>query len=401
MQDKLSLLPEYAFPRLRNLLKDVKSKKEPIEMHIGEPKHLIPKQFINFSNENINEFGFYPPNEGVLELRVAITNWLIKRYGILNIDPDKNVMTLNGSREGLFNSALALCPKKKNNKKPVILMPNPFYQCYLVASLIAGSKPIMLNTSKENNYLPELEKINKKVLSQTSIFYVCSPTNPQGGIAKKDWWKKILTLAEENDFIVFSDECYSEIYHETIPTGALEVANQIGVDFNRIVIFNSLSKRSNLPGLRSGFVASGEKNIIKLKKLKSYSGAPNPIPLQRIAAKVWNDEEHVNMNRKIYKSKILKVNEIFSKLENFSPPEAGFFIWLKVKNDEKTTKKLWKYHGVKVLPGSYLSGDRPYLEKKNKQLNNFIRIALVSKEEQVISGAKKIVDYIQNEEFRG
>ena len=194
MQNKLSLLPEYAFPRLRNLLKDIKSEKNPVEMHIGEPKHSIPKKLINFSNESINEFGLYPPNEGILELRVAITNWLQKRYGVFNIDPDKNVMTLNGSREGLFNSAIALCPSKKNSKKPFVLMPNPFYQCYLVASLIAGSKPIMLNTSKASNYLPELDKIDKKVLSQTSIFYVCSPTNPQGGIASKEWWKKIVIL---------------------------------------------------------------------------------------------------------------------------------------------------------------------------------------------------------------
>lgn len=401
MQNKLSLLPEYAFPRLRNLLKDIKSEKNPIEMHIGEPKHSIPKKLINFSNESINEFGLYPPNEGILELRVAITNWLQKRYGVFNIDPDKNVMTLNGSREGLFNSAIALCPSKKNSKKPFVLMPNPFYQCYLVASLIAGSKPIMLNTSKASNYLPELDKIDKKVLSQTSIFYVCSPTNPQGGIASKEWWKKILTLAEKYNFLVFSDECYSEIYYDTIPTGALEIANQVGIDFNRVVIFNSLSKRSNLPGLRSGFVVSGEKNIIKLKKLKSYSGAPNPIPLQRIAAKIWNDEDHVNENRKIYKSKLLKVNKIFKEIDNFYPPEAGFFIWLKVKNDEKITKKLWKDYGVKVLPGSYLSGSKTYLEKKNKQLDNFIRIALVSNEKQVITGAKKIVDCIQNEGVRG
>lgn len=401
MQDKLSVLPEYAFPRLRELLKGIPTKKNSIEMHIGEPKHPITKKFFISLTNDIEKFGSYPPNEGILQLRTAISEWLKKRYKINNIDPDKNVLILNGSREGLFNSALALNPKHKNKKKPYILMPNPFYQCYLVASILSESKPIMINTSKETNYLPDLDKISRKILQQTSLFFICSPTNPQGGIATKKWWRKILLLAEEYNFIVLADECYSEIYYDKVPPGALEIANEIKMDYNRVVIFNSLSKRSNLPGLRSGFLVSGERNIAKIKKLKSYSGAPNPIPLQNVAVEAWKDEEHVKKNRLIYSSKLSKVKEIFKKIKNFSPPDAGFFICLNVKNDEHITKELWKNFGVKVLPGSYLSGKNYYLKNNEPTFEKFIRIALVAKEEDVILGAKKIVDCINSQQFKG
>ena len=231
-----------------------------------------------------------------------------------------------------------------------------------------------VEATPENNHLPDFLAVPKDILRRTTGVYLCSPSNPQGGVATSGYWVKLLKLAERYDFTIFADECYSEIYRNHAPTGALEALNTISADPERLVVFHSLSKRSNLPGLRSGFLATGPENLKRLSQLKSYGGAPLPKPLQYAAAAVWGDEEHVKENRKLYTAKYKLADDILSGLEGYTSPEAGFFLWIAVQDSEKTTVDLWRETGVRVLPGAYLA------QEKNGRNpgQNFIRVALVA-----------------------
>ena len=260
MQNSLpfSELPDYAFPRLRKLLSDTKSPGKEITMHIGEPGHEYPdfieKKILEFSKG----FNHYPPNEGTEGLLLAIAKWIKKRYNISDLNPETDIIVLNGTREGLFNSALALSPRRKNSLKPAILIPNPFYQCYMVAATAAGAEPIFVPATADSGFLPNFSKLPPNILNRTTICYICSPSNPQGAIATEKYWENLFYLAEIYDFKILADECYSEIYRDKIPSGALEILHKVGGDPERLIIFNSLSKRSNLPGLRCGFAAGGK-----------------------------------------------------------------------------------------------------------------------------------------------
>jgi N-succinyldiaminopimelate aminotransferase len=273
-------LPEYAFPRLRALLKGAEPGGPEIAMSIGEPQHAIPDFVPGIMLEHSATLSKYPPNEGIPQLREAISDWLGRRYGVAERyrDPERNILPLNGTREGLFNTCLALSPEIKNGQRPAILLPNPFYQCYAVAATMAGAEPIYLPCTAETGHLPDFAALPANVLDRTTVAYICSPANPQGAVADREYWKTLLGLAETHDFRVFADECYCEIYRDTAPTGALEVLAEIGGDPDRLVIFHSLSKRSNLAGLRSGFAATGAGNMAHMAQLRSYSGAPMPIP---------------------------------------------------------------------------------------------------------------------------
>ncbi|MEK6204741.1 MAG: aminotransferase class I/II-fold pyridoxal phosphate-dependent enzyme, partial [Amylibacter sp.] len=252
--ERFSNLPEYAFPRLRALLDHHPAGGEVVRMTIGEPKHAFPEFITSTITQNAAGFNRYPPNQGAPELLAAISNWLKRRYKVA-MDPDTQIMALNGSREGLFNSCLALCPEQKDGRKPNVLIPNPFYQVYAVAALAANATPVFVSAHQQNGFLPDYASLGADILNDTAIAYICSPSNPQGAVATFEYWVDLINLAEKHDFYIFADECYSEIYRTTPPTGILEVANDIGADPERILAFHSLSKRSNLPGLRSGFAA--------------------------------------------------------------------------------------------------------------------------------------------------
>ena len=396
MQDTLrfSDLPDYAFPRLRTLLEHIKAPSAEIAMHIGEPTHAFPPFIKEKILENIAGFNSYPPNDGTLGLLSAITNWISNRYNVPLLDHRTNVISLNGTREGLFNATIALSPRKKNGECPVILIPNPFYQCYLVAAKAVGAEPVFVPSLSENCFLPDVSRLPENILNRITICYICSPTNPQGGIASYNYWKKLMRLAETYDFKIFADECYSEIYQDKKPAGAIESLHKFGMDPERLIIFNSLSKRSNLPGLRSGFAAGGKKTIAELKKIKSYSGAPCPTPLQFAAEAAWRDEKHVESNRFQYKEKLALADNIFNGKNNYQPPEAGFFLWLQVDNDESITTDLWKTYGVKVLPGSYLSNKNYKVFGGGNPGKKFIRVALVRPIDELNFGLKAISKYI-------
>lgn len=376
--ERFSGLPEYAFPRLRSLLDAHAPGGEVVHMTIGEPKHAMPDFVGDVIAENVADFAKYPPNDGSPELLAAIAGWIARRYGV-SIDADTQAMALNGTREGLFNAAVALCPEEVRGQRPVVLIPNPFYQVYAVAAQAMGAEPVFVPAMAQTGFLPDYTSLPKDILNRTAIAYLCSPSNPQGAVASREDWATLIALAEKHDFQIFADECYSEIYRDTPPAGALEVAAEGGADPERVVIFHSLSKRSNLPGLRSGFVAGGPESISRMKQLRAYAGAPLPLPLQRVAERAWADEAHVAASRALYQEKYTIADAIFSDVPGYHPPQAGFFLWLPVDDGEAAAMKLWTETGVRVLPGAYLARDvggqnpgKPY-----------IRVALVAPKDEM------------------
>lgn len=389
---RFSNLPEYAFPRLRALLDPHAAGDEVLHMSIGEPKHKFPDFVPELLLRHADGFNKYPPNDGAPELRGAIATWLEKRFDLKSVDPDKNVLNLNGTREGLFNAALALCPEEKNGQRPVVLLPNPFYQCYMVAALQAGAEPVFVSAPEENAFLPDFASVPKDLLERTAIVYMCSPSNPQGAVASNEYWQELIALGEKYDFRVFADECYSEIYRDAPPSGALSAAQEMDADPERVVVFHSLSKRSNLPGLRSGFAAGGENSISAMKQLRNYTGAPVPLPIQLVSAAVWADEAHVVKNRELYQRKFDISDRILGNLGGYTSPQAGFFLWLKAGDGEAAALKLWKEAGVRVLPGEYLSRPNdPRLGGGNPGAEYF-RVALVADELEIERGLCAIRD---------
>ncbi|MDH2326629.1 aminotransferase class I/II-fold pyridoxal phosphate-dependent enzyme [Cereibacter sp. SYSU M97828] len=380
--DRFSNLPDYAFPRLRALLDPLPAGGTPVHMTIGEPKHPMPPFVAEVLAENIGGFGIYPANDGTPGLLDAISGWLGRRYGA---DVGTNrIMALNGTREGLFNAALALSPEQKNGKRPAILMPNPFYQVYALAALATGAEPIYVPATAETGFLPDYAALPADLLDRVTIAYVCSPANPQGAVASREYLTSLLALAEKHDFRVFADECYSEIWQTRAPTGALE----IDADPERVFVFHSLSKRSNLPGLRSGFVAGGPEGMARIRKLRAFAGAPLPQPIQAVSERAWRDEEHVDVSRAMYQAKFAMADKVFASMQGYKTPEGGFFLWLPVEDGEKAAVKLWTETGIRVLPGAYLSRDVGGMNPGA----NYIRVALVAPIEDLQPGLVTLRD---------
>lgn len=384
--ERFSNLPDYAFPRLRKLLDVHPPGGDPIAMTIGEPRHPMPDFVGAILAANLGGFGVYPPNNGTPELLAAISAWIARRYAVAI--PEDCLMVLNGTREGLFNAAIALCPETKHGKKPVILMPNPFYQVYAVAALAVGAEPVYVPATAATGHLPDYGSLPKDVLDRVALAYICSPANPQGAVASTDYLADLLALAEKHDFKVLADECYSEIWRVSLPPGILRVAASARADQERVLAFHSLSKRSNLPGLRSGFVATGPETMLRLRQLRSFAGAPLPLPLQKVAEACWNDEAHVSASRTLYQGKFTAADGLFSGLQGYRSPEGGFFLWLPVEDGEQAALKLWRETGVRVLPGAYLSRDAG----GQNPGKGYIRVALVAPMEETFRGLTQLRD---------
>ena len=381
---RFNSLPEYAFPRLRRLLDAHAPGAAPIAMTIGEPRHPMPDFVGPILAGSLQGFGQYPPNDGAPELLDAIAAWVARRYGVTLAE--NRLMVLNGTREGLFNAAVALCPETKHGKRPVVLMPNPFYQVYAVAALAMGAEPVYVPATAATGFLPDYGSLPRDILDRTAIANLCSPANPQGAVADRDYWADLLALAETHDFRIFADECYSEVWHSAPPPGILAAAQ--ATDPERVLAFHSLSKRSNLPGLRSGFVAGGPDAIARMRQLRAYAGAPLPLPLQRVAQAAWADEAHVDASRSLYHAKFAMADAIFASVQGYKPPAGGFFLWLPVADGEQAALTLWQQTGVRVLPGAYLSrdvaGDNPG--------KGYIRVALVGGPEETQRGLTRLRD---------
>jgi N-succinyldiaminopimelate aminotransferase len=384
--ERFSNLPDYAFPRLRKLLDAHAAGGETISMTIGEPRHPMPDFVAPILAANIDGFAIYPPNDGTPELLAAISGWIKRRFGA-EIASDQ-LMVLNGTREGLFNACVALSPETKGGKKPVVLMPNPFYQVYAVAALTVGAEPIYVPATAATGFLPDYAGLAPELLDRVTVAYICSPANPQGAVASRAYWTELLALAEKHDFLVFADECYSEIWRSAAPVGVLDVAQAIGADPERVFSFHSLSKRSNLPGLRSGFVAGGRKGMAQIRKLRSFAGAPLPLPIQKVSEAAWNDDSHVAASLELYQEKFAAADAIFSGLQGFQCPEGGFFLWLPVEDGEAAALKAWRETGVRVLPGAYLSRDTA----AGNPGKAYLRVALVAPKEEMQRGLIRLRD---------
>ena len=387
--ERFSNLPPYAFPRLRALLDPHPAGGPVVHMTIGEPKHAFPAWIAEILNSEIAGFGVYPPNEGTPELRGAISEWIKRRYGVA-MDPETQVMAANGTREALYNVCMALVPEKVKGQRPIILMPNPFYQVYMIGAISVAAEPMFVPATREDGYLPDYASLPPAVLNRTAAVYICSPANPQGSVASREYWRTLIALAERYDFRIFADECYSEIYRGSEPpVGALEVAAEMKANPERVVVFHSLSKRSNLPGLRAGFIAGGPKSIAACKQLRAYSGAPIPLPLQRVAEAVWADEAHVVENRRLYGEKYVLADEIFREVNSYKGPDAGFFLWLPVEDGETAALKAWTETGVRVLPGAYLSQDDDQGRNPGK---GYVRVAMVAPKDDMQAGLIRLRD---------
>jgi aspartate/methionine/tyrosine aminotransferase len=383
--ERFSNLPAYAFPRLRALLDAHAPGGEVVHMTIGEPRHAFPDWITQEIAAHAGGFGKYPVNEGIPELLQAAGDWLGRRYGVA-LDPATRLMALNGTREGLYNAMMALCPEAKRGGRPAVLMPNPFYQVYMVAALSVGAEPVFLNATEDMGYLPDFGSVAPEVLDRVTVAYLCSPSNPQGAVASREYWAQAIALAEKHDFRIFADECYSEIYRDTPPPGVLEVAAEIGADPERIVAFHSLSKRSNVPGLRSGFVAAGPESIRQMRQLRNYAGSPLPMPLQHAAARLWSDEAHVIENRALYARKFDRADEIMAGVPGYAGPRAGFFLWLPVEDGEAAALRLWQETGVRVLPGAYLAQEAGGVNPGK----GFVRVAMVAPEDETVRALTRL-----------
>jgi aspartate/methionine/tyrosine aminotransferase len=384
LPERFSDLPDYAFPRLRRLLDAHPPGAEPVAMSIGEPTHPMPPFVAEVLAGSLGGFGPYPPNDGTPELLAAISAWLGRRYGVA-IGAER-LLALNGTREGLYNVAMALVPEAKRGRRPVVLMPNPFYQVYLVAALSVGAEPVLVPATRGGGHLPDYGALPPEILDRAALAFACSPSNPQGAVADRGWWTGLLTLAERHDFRVAADECYAEIWRAAPPEGVLAAAAAAGADPERVLSFHSLSKRSNLAGLRSGFVAGGPRAIAQMRRLRAYAGAPLPLPLQRVAERAWSDETHVEASRALYREKYAIADRLLGDLPGYEPPAAGFFLWLSVGDGEAAALRLWREAGVRALPGAYLGRDTG----QGNPGRGFLRLALVAPAPEVETGLMRL-----------
>jgi len=367
------------FARLSALLDGIEPGASPIDLSLGEPRALVPPFLRLTLTRHLGEFGRYPPIRGIPALRQAIVAWLGRRYPALagHIDPDTQVLPLNGSREGLFSAIFPGLARKERGGRPVVLIPNPFYQAYVAAAAASGAEPVFLDSGSPTRFLAALDAINAELLPRTVALYLCSPSNPQGSVTDRGYLARIIVLARRFDFMLFADECYSEIYGNSPPPGALETAHAASGSLANVVTFNSLSKRSGLPGLRSGFVAGDPGFIASFAKFRNVACPQVPLPVQHVSVEAWSDERHVEQGRALYRANFDVADELLQSRYGYQRPQAGFFLWLDMGahgGGEAATKTLWKGCGVKLLPGKYLacegaSGDNPG--------TSHVRVALV------------------------
>jgi len=378
------------FIRLTELLAPYQPGKPLITLSLGEPQHPLPDFVGPVLAKHIADFGRYPLAKGIEPFRKAAATWLGDRFTLPRpIDPESELLVLNGSREGLFFAALtAVRYVGARPGKPAILMPNPFYPVYGAGARAAGCEQIYLPTTVENGFLPDLDAIDEATLARTVAFYIASPANPQGSIASRDYFTRLKSLADRHGFVILSDECYSEIYTREVPGSALECA---GPDFTRVVAFQSLSKRSNLPGMRVGFAAGDRKFLSLFLELRNVAAPQVPVPLQHVAAVAYGDEAHVEENRRLYRIKFDLADQILGNRYGYRRPEGGFCVWLdtsQLGDDVAVTLKLYKEAGVRVVPGSYLARLQP--DGFNPGAG-FIRLALVQDGETTAEALHRLV----------
>lgn len=393
MSPRLSLLQPYPFQKLKQLFAGTTANPDlsPVNLSIGEPKHATPQLITDALTQNFSGLSAYPATLGSDTLRSSISQWLARRYQIAAPDPATEVIPVNGSREALFAFAQAIIDTSR--PQPVVLSPNPFYQIYEGAALLAGAEPYFVNCNVENRFQPDWDAVPHEIWLRTQLVFACSPGNPTGAVASLADWQKLFALSDQYGFVIASDECYSEIYFgDEKPLGALEAACLLGRDKHNLVIFSSLSKRSNVPGLRSGFVAGDAALMAQFLLYRTYHGCAMSPMVQAASAAAWDDEIHVEENRALYSQKFAAVTPLLQDVMDVSMPDAAFYLWAKIRGDDaEFARKLYEEEHVTVLPGSFLA--RTAHGRNPGQ--GYIRIALVAPLNDCISAAQRIVRFCQ------
>jgi N-succinyldiaminopimelate aminotransferase len=399
MNPDLNQLQPYPFQKLRNLFKGISRNTalSPIELQIGEPKHATPDFICQAVRDNLSGLSIYPTTLGTKSLRENIATWIQRRFNLFSINPDTEVIPVNGSREALFSFAQTIVDRSVPH--PVVVCPNPFYQIYEGAALLAGATPYYINTFAGNRFKLDFSQLTHEVWSRTQLIYVCSPNNPTGSVMKLEEWRELFALSDRYGFVVASDECYSEIYFDERkpPLGALDAAQQLGrVGFPRLVVFNSLSKRSNVPGLRSGFAAGDAQLLEKFLLYRTYHGSAMSPAAQAASAVAWNDEMHAMENRRLYTQKFYDSIKLLSDVIPMQMPDAGFYLWMKTPiSDTEFTQRLYQDYNVTVLPGSYLARDAHGLNPGK----NYVRIALVASLQECVEAMIRIKCFLESYEL--
>lgn len=394
MNPDLAKLQPYPFQRLRTLLQGITPAADftPINLSIGEPKHATPAFIRDALIQNLDGLASYPATQGIESLRVGIAHWLEKRYSIPSIDPQTQVLPVTGSREALFSFAQAIIDRAQ---QAVVISPNPFYQIYEGAALLAGATPYYLNTLPSNGYRMDFTSVPAAIMQRTQLVYVCSPGNPTGKVMTLEDWRELFALSDRYHFVIAADECYSEIYFDEAapPLGALQAAHQLGrKDYLNLVVFSSLSKRSNVPGMRSGFVAGDAKILEKFLLYRTYHGCAMSPTVQMASLTAWQDEAHVLENRRLYRSKFAAFKAALAGTLELTLPDAAFYYWVKTPiSDTEFALGLQRDYNVTVLPGSYLARDAHGINPGA----NYVRIALVANEAACLEAAQRIKKYIQ------
>jgi N-succinyldiaminopimelate aminotransferase len=394
MNPALSALHPYPFERLRALLAGAQPPAHlpHIPLSIGEPKHAPPSLVLQAMSADLPTLGTYPSTQGLPQFRQAVAQWLTRRFGLPTsaVDPETMVLPVNGTREALFACVQAVVDR---SRAAVVVMPNPFYQIYEGAALLAGAQPYFMPGSRENDHLPDLDAVPEAIWQRCQLLFLCSPGNPTGAVASLDYLKRALELARRHDFIIACDECYSEIYLDEAapPPGLLQAAYAAGhTRFERCIVFHSLSKRSSVPGLRSGFVAGDPQLIKSFLLYRTYHGCAMSVHTQLVSIPAWNDEAHVIENRSLYRQKFAAVVPILQSVLEVEAPQAGFYLWPRVHEGELFTRELFERQHVTVLPGSYIgrpmAGGNPGKER--------VRISLVASVDECITAAQRIRTYL-------
>ncbi|MEA1051132.1 succinyldiaminopimelate transaminase [Lamprobacter modestohalophilus] len=391
MNPNLSRLQPYPFEKLAALMHDIEPPADipAIALSIGEPKHSTPSFIANALVAQVHQLSIYPSTRGLIELRQAIADWLGRRFGLgpSGIDPQTQVLPVSGTREALFAFAQAVIDPRED---ALVLMPNPFYQIYEGAALLAGATPHLLPCTKETHWLPDLESVPQTVWERCQLIYICSPSNPTGAVMDQAQLMRLIELGQRHDFIIASDECYAELYLDEAspPPGLLQAAAALGLnDYRRCLCFHSLSKRSNAPGLRSGFVAGDAQLIEPFFQYRTYHGCAMPLQHQQASLLAWQDEAHVIENRRLYREKFAAVTAILDGVLEFSTPPAGFYLWPRTPiPDTEFARRLLAEQHLRVLPGRFLSR----ADKHGDPGLNHIRMALVPPLDDCIDAAQRI-----------
>ena len=401
MNPRLRQLRPYPFERLHALLADAAPPAglRHVPLSIGEPKHAPPAFVAEALTRALDTLGSYPLAAGLPELRAVIARWLERRFGLPSgsVDATTMVLPVNGTREGLFAFVQAVVDSSRPT--PAVLMPNPFYQIYEGAALLAGAEPVYLNCDRELGYLPSLDAVDAALWDRCQVLFLCSPGNPTGAVMPEEYLRRALELSAQHGFVIASDECYSEIYPDEAqpPPGLLQVAHAMGNSaFERCVVFHSLSKRSSVPGLRSGFAAGDPSILDGFRLYRTYHGCAMPVHTQLASIPAWQDEAHVRENRRLYREKFAVVVPMLREVLDVESPEGAFYLWLEVGEDEAFARGLFEQQHVTVLPGSYLARDTP----GGNPGRGRVRISLVASVGDCIEAAQRIVAFVRSRELR-